>query len=132
FLPWLLGFFIMHFAMGFTLSIVFQLAHVVEETEFNYIAEEEQDVKHIEIEWAVHQIKTTANFAPNNKVISWLVGGLNYQIEHHLFPRISHIHYPAISKIVAQKCREFGLPYNSIPTMAGAISSHFRLIRSLG
>lgn len=132
FLPWLLGFAVMHMAMGFTLSIVFQLAHVVEETEFEFIAVDAEDVKLIESEWAVHQIKTTANFAPNHAIISWFVGGLNYQIEHHLFPRISHVHYPAISKIVEEKCREFNLPYNSIPTMSNAVRSHFRFIRELG
>ncbi len=132
FLPWLLGFLIMHFTMGFTLSIVFQLAHVVEETEFEFVGEDADNYIYIESEWAVHQIKTTANFAPKNKIISWFVGGLNYQIEHHLFPRISHVHYPQLSAIVAQKCEEFDLTYNSIPTMRQAVVSHFRFIKSLG
>lgn len=132
FLPWLLGFLVMHFAMGFTLSIIFQLAHVVEETEFEFIAEDKTAIKYLESEWAVHQIKTTANFAPDNKIISWLVGGLNFQIEHHLFPRISHIHYPAISKIVQEKCAEFNLNYICMPTTGQAIVSHFKLIRQLG
>lgn len=131
-LPWLCGFLAMHLAMGFSLSIVFQLAHVVEETEFVYAAKDSEDVTYIESEWAVHQIKTTANFSPRNKFISWMVGGLNYQVEHHLFPRISHIHYPAISKIVAEKCTEFNLPYNSIPTFGKAVSSHFRFLKTLG
>lgn len=129
-LPWLVGFLCMHFAMGFTLSIVFQLAHVVEETEFEYV--DISDFKHIENEWAIHQIKTTANFSPKSKVINWFVGGLNFQIEHHLFPRISHVHYPAISKIVEAKCEEFGITYNSIPKMTTAINSHFRFIKELG
>jgi len=129
-LPWLVGFLCMHFAMGFTLSIVFQLAHVVEETEFEYV--DISDFKHIENEWAIHQIKTTANFSPKSKVINWFVGGLNFQIEHHLFPRISHVHYPAISKIVEAKCKEFGITYNSIPKMTTAINSHFRFIKELG
>lgn len=127
---WLIAFLCMHFAMGFTLSIVFQLAHVVEETEFDFV--DASDSKYIENEWAIHQIKTTANFSPDNKVISWFVGGLNYQIEHHLFPRISHVHYPAISKIVARKCKEFNITYNSIPNMMDAINSHFRFIKELG
>jgi linoleoyl-CoA desaturase len=122
----------MHFTMGFTLSIVFQLAHVVEETEFDFVALDATDTKQIENEWAVHQIKTTANFAPDNKIISWFVGGLNFQIEHHLFPRVSHVHYPAISRIVEEKCHEFDLNYISIPTMGKAVSSHFKLIRDLG
>lgn len=126
---WLAGFLAMHLVLGFTLAIVFQLAHVVEETEFEVVSQED---KVIENEWAIHQIKTTANFSPRNKVISWFAGGLNYQIEHHLFPRISHVHYPAISKIVAAKCAEFGLPYHSMPTMIDAIRSHFRFMKAMG
>jgi linoleoyl-CoA desaturase len=130
FLPWLAGFFLMHAFMGLTLSIVFQLAHVVENTEFETIALDE--TKHIETAWAEHQLKTTSNFAMDNKVVSWFVGGLNYQVEHHLFPKVSHIHYPALSKIVAQKCKEYNLPYNYYPTMFGALASHFRVMKWLG
>lgn len=126
---WLIGFVSMHLVMGFTLAIVFQLAHVVEETEFEVVGEDDMV---IENEWAIHQIKTTANFAPDDRTISWLVGGLNYQVEHHLFPRISHVHYPAISKIVEAKCKEFNLPYNCMPTMTAAVRSHFRFMRMLG
>ena len=100
---WLAGFMAMNVMMGLTLSVVFQLAHVLENTEFEHIPLD--TTKHIETAWAVHQLKTTSNFAMRNKVISWFVGGLNYQVEHHLFPRVSHVHYPAISKIVKEKCR---------------------------
>lgn len=127
---WLAGFFITNAALGLTLSLVFQLAHVVENTEFEYIPLDE--TKHLETAWAQHQLKTTANFAMGNKAISWFVGGLNYQIEHHLFPKVSHIHYPAISRIVQQKCAEFNLPYNQYNTMSGALASHFRVMRRLG
>lgn len=126
---WGIGFAAMHVVMGFTLAIVFQLAHVVEETEFEAVGDE---AKVIENEWAIHQIKTTANFAPGNRIISWFVGGLNYQVEHHLFPRISHVHYPEISKIVEAKCAEFNIQYNSLPTMTSAVRSHFRFMRDLG
>ena len=107
---WLIGYLLMNVVMGLVLSLVFQLAHVVENTEFEHIGLDE--TKHIESAWAEFQIKTTSNFAMNNKLISWCVGGLNFQVEHHLFPKISHIHYPALSKIVQQKCAEFNLPYN--------------------
>ena len=116
--------------MGLILSLVFQLAHVVENTEFEHIPLDA--TKHIETAWAEHQVKTTSNFAMNNKVISWFVGGLNFQIEHHLFPRISHVHYPAFSKIVMAKCAEYNLPYNYYPTLFGAIASHFRTMKYLG
>jgi linoleoyl-CoA desaturase len=127
---WLTFFLSMHIGLGFTLAIVFQLAHVVEETEF--VAAPLQETTVIENEWAIHQLKTTSNFSPNSKMVSWFVGGLNYQVEHHLFPRISHIHYPALSKIVKEKCEEFNVPYNCIPTLNGAVKSHFRFIKSLG
>ena len=127
---WLAGFFVANAALGLTLSLVFQLAHVVENTEFEHIPLDE--TKHLETAWAQHQIKTTANFAMGNKFISWCVGGLNYQIEHHLFPKVSHVHYPAISRIVQQKCTEFNLPYNRYETMSEALASHFRVMRRLG
>jgi linoleoyl-CoA desaturase len=127
--PWLTGFLIIHFTMGLTLTVVFQLAHMVENTTFA-IAEETPKV--IECEWAVHEIKTTADFATGNRIISWLVGGLNFQIEHHLFPQISHVHYFALSKIVRQQCELFGLPYNSYPTLWQALYSHIRLMKRLG
>lgn len=125
---WAVGFACMHACMGLTLALVFQLAHVVENTEFEAAGSEP---KRIENEWAIHQIKTTANFARDNRFVSWWVGGLNYQIEHHLFPRVSHVHYPAISVIVKQTCREFNLPYNEYPTMTEAVASHYRFMREL-
>jgi linoleoyl-CoA desaturase len=126
---WLVFFLCMHIGLGLTLSLVFQLAHVVQETEFDAV---NVDPKRIENEWAIHQVKTTSNFSPNNKIILWLVGGLNYQIEHHLFPRISHIHYPALSKLVQTNCAAFSIPYNNLPTFRSAVISHFRFIRLLG
>lgn len=129
-LPWLAGYLVLNASMGLILSLVFQLAHVVENTEFEHVPLDA--TKHIETAWAEHQIKTTANFAMDNKVISWFVGGLNFQVEHHLFPRVSHVHYPAISKIVREKCAAFNLPYNQYPTLSGAVASHFRMMRFLG
>lgn len=126
---WAVGFLCMHVALGLCLSVVFQLAHVVEETTFEHTS---TDDMHIENEWAIHQVKTTSNFAPRSKVISWFVGGLNFQVEHHLFPRISHVHYPALSEIVARNCEKHGIQYNCIPTMAGAIRSHYRFMKQLG
>ncbi|HLK30341.1 MAG TPA: acyl-CoA desaturase [Puia sp.] len=127
---WAIGFTSFHLVMGFTLAIVFQLAHVVEHTEFEYA--EGDDAMKIEDEWAVYQVKTTANFAPKNKIISWFVGGLNFQVEHHLFPRISHVHYPAIRNIVKQTCDKFNIAYNEFPTMTKAVASHFKMMKQLG
>lgn len=128
--PWALGFAAMHVTMGLTLAITFQLAHVVEDTEFEFV--EVNDHKKFEEEWAIHQVKTTANFATGNKIVNWFTGGLNFQIEHHLFPRISHVHYPAISRIVKQTCHQYDIAYNEFPTMHQAIASHFKIMRELG
>lgn len=125
---WFLSFFIMHFIAGMILALVFQPAHVVLETEFP-LPDESGSVENT---WAIHQMKTTANFAPNNKILSWYVGGLNYQVEHHLFPNICHVHYPKISKIVEDTAKEFGVPYYSQPTFTSALKSHFTLLHRLG
>jgi linoleoyl-CoA desaturase len=122
-------FFIMHAAMGLSLSLVFQMAHCVEDSRF---PEPDPNSNKIENEWAMHQVATTANFAMHNKLISWLVGGLNFQIEHHLFPRISHVHYPALSKIVQQTCREFDIPYIAYPSFTKAVASHIRHLKNMG
>jgi len=126
---WLIGFMISQFTLGLTLAIVFQLAHVVEHAEFESAG---IDPVKIENEWAIHQVKTTANFAFSNKLITWFVGGLNYQIEHHLFPRISHIHYPAISKIVRETCAQFELNYIYFPSTRAAVASHVRFMNQMG
>ena len=118
---WLVGFFVTGCFAGFILSIVFQLAHTVTETDFP-VALQPQNV--MPDEFAAHQIQTTANFATKSRIVSWLVGGLNFQIEHHLFPKISHVHYPAISKIVKKTCADFKLKYNEYPTVLSAIKSH--------
>ena len=127
---WAIGFACMEVTLGLTLALVFQLAHVVEHVDFEAAAGMEH--KQIENEWAIHQLKTTANFAPKNKLVNWYVGGLNYQVEHHLFPRISHIHYPAISGIVQKTCREFNVPYHTFPTMTASMVSHFKMMKQLG
>jgi linoleoyl-CoA desaturase len=129
FTTWLVGFLVFSILAGLIISIVFQLAHTVEHTHFPM---PDETTGKLEDEWAIHQLKTTANFAPRNKVISWLVGGLNFQVEHHLFPKISHIHYPEISKIVKQACREFNVPYIEYPKMYQAVASHVSFLKQMG
>ncbi len=129
FLPWLLGFLVTTLFAGFVLSIVFQLAHTVEHTHFPMPDEVSGRMAD---EWAIHQLKTTANFATKNKLISFLVGGLNFQVEHHLFPKISHVHYPAISKIIRQTCEEFNVQYIEYPRLRLAIASHVAHLKELG
>ena len=129
FFKWLIGFLIVSMVTGFVISIVFQLAHTVEHLEFPV---PEVLSQKIENEWAIHQVQTTANFATKNKFLSWLVGGLNFQIEHHLFPKISHIHYPAISKIIKQTCADFNIQYVEFKKMRHAVVSHAMYLRRMG
>ena len=124
----LIGFCSMHFISGLILALVFQPAHVVENTEF-FIPGEDSSVEN---NWAIHQMKTTANFADKSIFLSWFVGGLNYQIEHHLFPNICHVHYKSISKIVRETADEFKVPYNEHKTFYDALKSHFKLLNDLG
>jgi linoleoyl-CoA desaturase len=123
FTAWLIGFLSMGLVAGFVLSIVFQLAHTVEHTHF---PQPVQGTGKMEDEWAIHQIKTTANFATRNKVISWFVGGLNFQIEHHLFPRISHV------QIIRKACEDFNIQYVEYPKMRQAVASHVSYLKQLG
>lgn len=129
FVSWLIGFILFTCVAGLVLSLVFQLAHTVEHTSF---PQPNEMTGKFDDEWAVHQIKTTANFATNNKLVSWLVGGLNFQIEHHLFPKISHVHYPAISKIIRKACEEYGLSYIEYPKVRYAVASHVSFLRQMG
>jgi len=124
----LLGFLLMHYVAGFTLGIVFQPAHVMEENAF----EDAEKSDTVEENWAVHQLKTTCNFAQKNRILSWYVGGLNYQIEHHLFPNVCHVHYRKISKIVKQTAEEYNIPYKSYPTFISALWSHGKMLYALG
>lgn len=129
FTAWLIGFLTFTLVAGFVLSIVFQLAHTVEHTHFPVPHEE---TGKLDDEWAIHQLKTTANFAPRNRFISWLVGGLNFQIEHHLFPKISHVHYTKIRKIIKQACAEYDVPYIEYARMRQAVVSHVSFLKQMG
>jgi len=130
-LPWyqtIVGFFLMHFICGLILALIFQPAHVIEDTNF-FKTDEEGSVEN---HWAIHQLKTTCNFANDSTFFSWFIGGLNFQIEHHLFPHICHVHYKGISKIVKSTAEEFDLPYYQHKTFYSAVKSHFTLLHLLG
>jgi len=124
----LLGFLVMHFTAGIFMSTVFQMAHIVEEAE--QPLPDNEGVIHNE--WTIHELETTANFARKSNLFGWMIGGLNYQIEHHLFPNICHVHYRAIAPIVERTAKEFGLRYNENRTFFSAIGSHIRMLRTLG
>jgi linoleoyl-CoA desaturase len=130
-LPWwqiLIGFFIMHFICGMALALIFQPAHVVQETDFFY----PDETGSVENNWAIHQMKTTSNFAHGSRLFSWFIGGLNYQIEHHLFPQICHTHYRKISRIVRETATEYGITYHRHKTFLQALISHFKTLHQLG
>ena len=115
--------------LGFVLSVIFQLAHTVEEASFPDVPEGTHSVDN---SWAAHQIQTTVNFCHGNRVVTWLLGGLNYQIEHHLFPEISHCNYAALSRIVKPACAEFGLTYNEHASFWAGLRSHVTWLKRMG
>ena len=127
-LPVLSLFFLTSLVLGVALSVVFQLAHAVEESSFPQVLSDGS----LDAGWAEHQVRTTVDFCRENPVVTWLVGGLNFQIEHHLFPRVSHIHYPAISRVVEQVCREYGVAYREHPTFLAGMGSHYRWLKRMG
>lgn len=125
----IVGYVLMAAITGIVLAIVFQLAHINEATQF-YLNNSKNET--LKTEWAIYQLNTTANFATENRLISWLLGGLNFQVEHHLFPKISHVHYPAIKKIVRETCEEFKVNYKEYKTLFGALKSHFMHLKQIG
>jgi linoleoyl-CoA desaturase len=124
----LIGFFVMHYVAGVILSVTFQLAHVVDQAD-TPLPDETGTMKNT---WAIHQLFTTVNFGTKNKIVNWFTGGLNHQVEHHIFPNISHVHYTKIAKIVKETAKEFNLPYNEYKTTRKAIFSHFNHLKELG
>jgi len=122
------GFIGMHMMAGLGLACIFQPAHVMETSTFP----DPPPTRKMEDSWAVHQVLNTTNFSPDSTLTAWFIGGLNYQIEHHLFPHICHIHYPKIAPIVAQTAREYNLPYNVQKTFAHALWEHGKMLRELG
>jgi linoleoyl-CoA desaturase len=124
----LIGFLVMHYIAGFILAIIFQPAHVIDGTEYPLPDTEGK----MDNSWAIHQLHTTTNFANNSRLFSWYVGGLNFQVEHHLFPGVCHVHYRKLSSIVEGTAREFGLPYKSERTFIDALKGHASLLKQLG
>ena len=124
---WFIGYFMMNAVAGFILSVIFQVAHIVE----GVTTPELNQQGCIENAWAIHQLETTANFS-SPKAVSWFIGGLDHQIEHHLFPSISHIHYPAIAPIVKATAEQFGITYHQKNSLLHALSSHVVMLKKLG
>jgi linoleoyl-CoA desaturase len=133
-MPWYMvaaGFILMHFTAGLFLSCVFQPSHIMETSAFA-LPIDTDGKRRMENSWAVHEVVNTTNFAPHNRILSWFIGGLNFQIEHHLFTDICHVHYRRIAPIVKSAAKEFGLPYNEQPTFLGALLEHAKMLKKLG
>jgi linoleoyl-CoA desaturase len=124
----LLAFVCMHFVTGTLVSVVFQIAHIMPDTKFPLPDKEGL----INDNWYGHQLATTSNFSPKSSFLFWLIGGLNYQVEHHLLPDVCHVHYKKLTNIVAETAREFGMPYHVKKSMFQAIVAHTKMLRSLG
>jgi len=127
--PWwavLVVYAIAAFVSGVVLSVVFQLAHCVSEAEFPAPVRTSDGGERMQTEWAVHQVQTTVDFARQSRIACWFLGGLNFQVEHHLFSKICHIHYPALSKVVEGACRDFGIRYHEHKTFLAALVSHYK------
>ncbi|MGD9571345.1 MAG: fatty acid desaturase [Thermoleophilia bacterium] len=125
----LLVFAVVSFVLALTLAVTFQLAHCLEEAEFPSSAALAGAGR---TEWARHQVETTVDFAPRSRVLTWYLGGLNFQIEHHLFSRVLHTHYPAMADVVREVCARHGVRHTTHPTVGGAIASHARWLRRMG
>lgn len=125
----LIGGAIAYMTYGIVVCEIFMLAHVLEGVEFPEVDPESNS---IDDEWAIFQVKTAADFSPNNPILNWYLGGLNYQVVHHLFPHICHIHYPHIAPILSEVCTEFGVKYNVYPTLIEAITSNYRWMKLMG
>ncbi len=123
-----IGFLIVHFTAGVILGIIFQLAHVVEGTDHPT----ENEEGNIENAWMVHQLETTSDFAHRNKLLCWYIGGLNYQIEHHLFPKVCSVHYPEVSAIVRRVAEKHDVPYHYQETLGIAVKSHYQTLKKFG
>jgi len=129
FAEWAIGFTIAMLVCGLTISIVFQLAHVVPTASFPLPEEESNKIQQ---NWMIHQLATTVNFATRSRIVSWFAGGLNFQVEHHLFPKISHVHYPQLRLIVKEFCEQRKIPYLENETFFGAIREHVLYLRDIG
>jgi linoleoyl-CoA desaturase len=125
----LIGFLIVMLTVGLIMAVIFQLAHISGDVEF---PEPVGAPPHIENEWAIHQVETTADFAPHNRLLNFYVGGLTFQIEHHLLPHVCHLNYPRLAPIVRATCEEFGIRYTCYPTWREALAGHIRELRLLG
>jgi linoleoyl-CoA desaturase len=117
------------FVVGLILAVVFQLAHCLEEADFPPVP---ADASRVPESWAEHEVRTTVDFARDSRALTWFLGGLNYQVEHHLFPKISHVHYPRLARIVEEVCAEYRVPYAAHASMRAALRSHGRWLRRMG
>ncbi len=118
------AFILFHLVFSWVLAAVFQAAHLTPEMEFGGVRAQD--------DWATHQLRTTADFATGSRFATWFTGGLNHQIEHHLFPNVAHTHYAALRPIVRTVAERHGLRCHDLGNMSSAIRQHFVLLKALG
>lgn len=124
----LLGFWVAHMVTSTFAMMILLPVHLVDDTVFPMPDEEENMIKN---NWSVHQLDCTSDFAVNSSVVSWMAGGLNQHLAHHLCPTICHIHYGPLTKIIQEVAKEHKLDYKANSWM-GAIASHWRFLYKMG
>jgi linoleoyl-CoA desaturase len=133
-MPWyhvLFGFLLMHFTAGLILSCIFQPAHIMESSGFA-LPVKIKEKRQMENSWAIHEVANTTDFGQNKRFLTWFIGGLNFQIEHHLFTNICHVHYPKLAPIVRSVAASFGIPYHVQPSFFKALGLHVDMLKKLG
>ena len=124
-LAWAVAAFVLfHFVLSWVLAVVFQLAHLTPGMEFDGVRAGD--------DWALHQLRTTADFATGSRLATWFTGGLNHQIEHHLFPNVAHTHYPGLRPIVRAIAERHGVQCHDLGSIMSALRQHFALLQMLG
>ena len=118
------AFIIFHLVLSWTLAAIFQVAHLTPEMEFDGVRDGD--------DWALHQLRTTANFATRSGIITWFAGGLNHQVEHHLFPNVAHTHYSGLRPIVLAVAHRHDIECHDLGNMVSALRKHFVLLKALG
>lgn len=124
----LLVFLSMHFVTGLLVSIIFQIAHIMPANTFSL----SDDLGQMNDNWYAHQFATTPNLSPKSHILFWLIGGLNYQVEHHVWPDVCNVHYKNLTSIISETAQEYGMPYHVKKCLSHAILDHTKMVRLLG
>lgn len=117
-----------HIVVGNILSFVFLVGHLTEDAYFPPVSEDGK----VDQNWAVHIYETTNDFAIDNHFLTWMVGGINIHVIHHLLPHINHTNYRLLIPVIQDTAKECGIRYNEFPSFTSALISHFRFLDRMG